>query len=70
MIQYVNKQFNSKYRATIGADFQVKEVLVDEKIVTLQVFIFTISLANMSNNNDNDDRYGTQLDKKGFKVWE
>ena len=33
----VNKKFSASYKATIGADFLTKEVLVDEKLVTMQV---------------------------------
>merc|ERR1712096_467185 len=38
MNQYVNKKFSSQYKATIGADFLTKEVLVDDKYVTLQIW--------------------------------
>lgn len=37
MNQYVNKKFSNQYKATIGADFLTKEVLVDDRIVTMQV---------------------------------
>lgn len=37
MNQYVNKKFSNQYKATIGADFLTKEVMVDNRIVTLQV---------------------------------
>lgn len=33
----VNKKFSASYKATIGADFLTKEVLVDDKLVTMQV---------------------------------
>ena len=33
----VNKKFSASYKATIGADFLTKEVLVDERLVTMQV---------------------------------
>ena len=39
MNQYVNKKFSSQYKATIGADFLTKEVMIDDKLVTLQVII-------------------------------
>jgi len=39
MNQYVNKRFTSQYKATIGADFLPKEVMIDEKLVTLQASI-------------------------------
>jgi hypothetical protein len=37
MNQYVSRKFSSHYKATIGADFLTKEVMVDEKLVTMQV---------------------------------
>jgi Ras-related protein Rab-7A len=39
MDQYVNRKFSTAYKATIGADFLTKEVVIDEKLVTLQVCI-------------------------------
>lgn len=38
MNQYVNKKFSNQYKATIGADFLTKEVMVDDKLVTLQIW--------------------------------
>ena len=37
MNQYVIKKFTNQYKATIGADFLTKEVMVDNKLVTMQV---------------------------------
>lgn len=37
LLQYVNKRFSNQYKATIGADFLTKEVVVDDRRVTLQV---------------------------------
>ena len=37
MNQYVNKKFSNQYKATIGADFLTKEVMLDDKLVTMQV---------------------------------
>ncbi|MCJ1241077.1 Rab GTPase ypt7 [Varicellaria rhodocarpa] len=34
----VNKKFSASYKATIGADFLTKEVLVDERLVTMQLW--------------------------------
>jgi Ras-related protein Rab-7A len=42
MNQYVNKKFSGSYKATIGADFLTKEVLVDDRLVTMQVRDFPI----------------------------
>eukprot|EP00005_Dracoamoeba_jomungandri_P001452 CAMPEP_0174256728 /NCGR_PEP_ID=MMETSP0439-20130205/5931_1 /TAXON_ID=0 /ORGANISM="Stereomyxa ramosa, Strain Chinc5" /LENGTH=203 /DNA_ID=CAMNT_0015339465 /DNA_START=49 /DNA_END=660 /DNA_ORIENTATION=+ len=38
MNQYVNKKFSNQYKATIGADFLTKEVMVEDKLVTLQIW--------------------------------
>ncbi|CAF9906554.1 MAG: hypothetical protein GOMPHAMPRED_004781 [Gomphillus americanus] len=38
MNQYVNKKFSTSYKATIGADFLTKEVLVDDRLVTMQLW--------------------------------
>lgn len=37
----VNKKFSASYKATIGADFLTKEVLVDDRLVTMQVRGYT-----------------------------
>ena len=42
MNQYVNKKFSNQYKATIGADFLTKEVMVDDRLVTMQVGLFVI----------------------------
>lgn len=36
--QQVNKKFSASYKATIGADFLTKEVLVDDRLVTMQLW--------------------------------
>lgn len=33
----VNKKYSASYKATIGADYLTKEVLVDDRLVTMQV---------------------------------
>ncbi|KAK9896145.1 hypothetical protein P389DRAFT_171159 [Cystobasidium minutum MCA 4210] len=38
MNQYVQKRFNNQYKATIGADFLTKEVMVDDRLVTMQLW--------------------------------
>lgn len=43
MNQYVNKKFSNQYKATIGADFLTKEVMVEDRIVTMQVMCTHIS---------------------------
>ena len=37
IMRQVNKKFSASYKATIGADFLTKEVLVDDRLVTMQV---------------------------------
>lgn len=37
--QFVNKKFSNQYKATIGADFLTKEFSIDDKMVTMQVYI-------------------------------
>ena len=52
MNQYVNKKFSNQYKATIGADFLTKEVMVDDRLVTMQVALIHVSnlllIANQS----------------------
>ncbi|KAI5298180.1 hypothetical protein KEM56_004264, partial [Ascosphaera pollenicola] len=38
MNRYVNKRYSSSYKATIGADYLTKDVLVDDRLVTLQLW--------------------------------
>lgn len=38
MNQYVNKKFSASYKATIGADFLTREVVVDDRQVTMQLW--------------------------------
>mmetsp|Transcript_25723 Transcript_25723/g.50334 ORF Transcript_25723/g.50334 Transcript_25723/m.50334 type:complete len:208 (-) Transcript_25723:174-797(-) len=38
MGQYVHRKFSSQYKATIGADFLSKELILDDKLVTLQIW--------------------------------
>lgn len=38
MNQYVHKRFSNQYKATIGADFLTKEVMIDDRMVTLQIW--------------------------------
>lgn len=49
MNQYVNKRFSNQYKATIGADFLTKEVVVDDRVVTMQVSDSSKLLAKMWN---------------------
>ncbi|XP_042436945.1 ras-related protein Rab7-like [Zingiber officinale] len=37
-IRYVHKKFTQQYKVTIGADFVTKEILVDDRLVTLQIW--------------------------------
>jgi len=38
MNQYVHKRFSNQYKATIGADFLTKEIMIEDKLVTLQIW--------------------------------
>ena len=38
MSQYVNNKFSKQYKATIGADFMTKEIVIDDTVVTLQIW--------------------------------
>ncbi|KAI5788674.1 ras-like protein Rab7 [Pyronema domesticum] len=38
MNRYVNKDFSASYKATIGADFLTKEVILDDRSVTLTIW--------------------------------
>lgn len=44
MNQYVNRKFSNQYKATIGADFLTKDVMVDDRMVTMQVCLKAFSL--------------------------
>ena len=71
----VNKKFSASYKATIGADFLTKEVLVDDRLVTMQVsalccpknskrcramLMVYVSVCSS----------GIPLDKRDFSLWE
>lgn len=45
----VNKKFSASYKATIGADFLTKEVLVDDRLVTMQVCTCEFALLDLIN---------------------
>lgn len=36
--QYVNNRYTQQYRATVGADFMAKEVMIDDRVVNLQIW--------------------------------
>ncbi|XP_017778920.1 PREDICTED: ras-related protein Rab-7a [Nicrophorus vespilloides] len=38
MNQYITKKFSNQYKATIGADFLTKELIVDDRAVTMQIW--------------------------------
>ena len=50
MNQYVQKKFSNQYKATIGADFLTKEVVVDDRLVTMQVIFFFMPLRALFSN--------------------
>jgi len=41
MQQFVNNKFTQHYKATIGADFLIKQIQIEDKNVTLQVSPYT-----------------------------
>jgi Ras-related protein Rab-7A len=46
MNQYVKKQFSHQYKATIGADFLAKDIMIDDRLVTMQVWKFRVMLSS------------------------
>lgn len=48
MNQYVNKKFSNQYKATIGADFLTKEIMIDDKLVTMQVLSLFVFLCDFN----------------------
>lgn len=51
MNQYVNKRFSNQYKATIGADFLTKDIMIDDRVVTMQIVSFYLIL-NFNNNSE------------------
>lgn len=43
MNRYVHQKFSKDYKATIGADFLTKEIVYEDKLVTLQVLHSPVS---------------------------
>jgi Ras-related protein Rab-7A len=37
MNRYVSNKFSNRYKATIGADFLTKEIILNDRVVTMQV---------------------------------
>lgn len=62
--QQVNKKFSASYKATIGADFLTKEVLVDDRLVTMQAS-FPFGLGNENGELTTSSRSGIQPAKSG-----
>jgi GTPase SAR1 family protein len=54
---YVDQKFVNSYKATVGADFMEKEVIVDGKVINLEVLIL-------------QPRSGTLQDRKNLGAWE
>jgi len=38
MNQYVNRKFSNQYKATIGADFLTKDIMIEDRLVTMQIW--------------------------------
>jgi len=36
--KFINDKFSKQYQATIGADFLTKEIVIDDKLVTMQIW--------------------------------
>jgi len=36
--KFINDKFSKQYQATIGADFLTKEIIIDDKLVTMQIW--------------------------------
>ena len=77
MNQYVNKKFSNQYKATIGADFLTKEVMVDDRLVTMQVSLLFPSRGTSlwylalidADYSSFLERSGTLLVKNDSKAW-
>lgn len=69
MNQYVNKRFSNQYKATIGADFLTKEIMIEDKLVTLQVQFACSNSYHSRNNFYLIIRFGIQQAKKDSRVW-
>ena len=52
---YVDQKFVNSYKATVGADFMEKEVVVDGKVINLEVLGLLC-------------RFGTPPDRKNLEV--
>jgi Ras-related protein Rab-7A len=48
----VNKKFSASYKATIGADFLTKEVLVEDRLVTMQACLASATYMDVAFNSD------------------
>lgn len=59
----VNKKFSASYKATIGADFLTKEVLVDDRLVTMQVRSLRYQLQGCKSRMLMGHSFGTLQDK-------
>jgi hypothetical protein len=78
----VHKKFSQQYKATIGADFLTKEVLIEDRLVTLQVDPLLLITFDFYTAKTNDDvmvniipghlllwrRYGIRQARRGSRV--
>lgn len=80
MNQYVNKKFSNQYKATIGADFLAKDVMLEDKLVTMQVrgrhldsgsflILFPARATAAARARQPLSRSGTRLGRSGSRVW-
>lgn len=74
MNQYVNKKFSNQYKATIGADFLTKEVMVDDRLVTMQVLreltLTEVTPTYLSLKHNNRTKTVTEYNKKQTKYFD
>ena len=62
---YVNNTFIQTHKATIGADFMTKEIEIEDKLITLQmwdtvktIYVYVSIYHYRSINNNDDDNIG------------
>ena len=68
MNQYVNQKFSKQYKATIGADFLTKTVMIEDKRVTMQVRYIHSPIYIFIYSHTHTYRSGIQQDRNDFKV--
>ena len=71
--QYVNMKFLNTYKATIGSDFVVKETMIDNTRVAMQVCLHLVPGDTRARvlmpDAGRGGRYGIPLGKRDFRAW-